>query len=269
MSLNWVMLAEPDGFALLPGEQHLWKSSPRTSLSLQSKNKFPGHEPFSLSSSAGTVYITNQRVVYLPAKPTPQLQSFAAFILNLRDSHVVTPLWGANYWLALVRPVPGGNIPPQHSELELKLTFKDGGAYDFTTTFGRIKERLQQAVEVARESGQYTENDSLRGPGAFGGVNLEAVHLDQLPAYEPPPPMDAPSAPPAPHPATTAAIATAEAGRDSGLGTSSPDSVAAAAPKPADNYDPPAEPPPDYEEVQRESVADELERRLRDEESRR
>ncbi|KAK8174094.1 hypothetical protein IWX90DRAFT_428779 [Phyllosticta citrichinensis] len=266
MSLNWVMLAEPDGFALLPGEQRLWKSSPRTTLSLQSKNKFPGNEPFSLSSSAGTVYLTNQRVVYLPAKPTEHLQSFAAFILNLRDTHVVTPLWGANYWLALVRPVPGGNIPPQHSELELKLTFKDGGAYDFATTFGRIKERLQQAVDVARDSGRYTESDSLRGPGAFGGVDLEAVHLDQLPAYEPPPPVDAPSAPSVPHPAPSAA-SNLGAGRDSGLGTSSPDSVAAAAPKPADNYEPPADPPPDYEEVQRESVADELERRLRNDES--
>jgi len=59
--------------------------------------------------------------------------------------------------------------------VELRLTFKEGGAFDFHTIFEQIKERVYQAYTVARESGQQ---------GA-GGADLASVHLEQLPAYEP------------------------------------------------------------------------------------
>ncbi|KAL1627595.1 hypothetical protein SLS56_006316 [Neofusicoccum ribis] len=262
---SWVMLSESEGFTPLPGEQRLYTSPPRTAMSLQSLNKFPGKEPYTISSSAGCIHLTNRRVIYLPASPTETLQSFAVPILNLHDTHVQAPFFGPNVWTAIVQPVPGGNIPAQHAALELKLTFKDGGAYDFSQGYERIKERLQQAIEVARETGNYhgstdgSDNGSLRTGGPLAGVNMAAVHLEQLPAYEPPPPIDA-------DPAAPAAPATPDTSRDSGLGMSSPEGApsTAAAPKPSDeSYDPPSEPPPGYEEVQTQSVADELERRLR------
>ncbi|KAK7723592.1 hypothetical protein SLS57_004406 [Botryosphaeria dothidea] len=254
---SWVMLSEAEGFTALPGEQRLYTSPPRTALTLQSLNKYPGKEPFNIQSSTGSIHLTNRRVVYLPGSPSDALQSFAAPILNLHDTHVQAPFFGPNVWTAIVQPVPGGNIPPQHAALELKITFKDGGAYDFSQTYDRIKERMQQAIEIARESGNYhgsadgSDDGTLRTGGALAGVNLNTVHLDQLPAYEPPPPADADPATP-------------DTSRDSGLGMSSPEGGnTATAPKPDDNYDPPTEPPPGYEEVQSQSVADELERRLR------
>jgi len=131
------------------------------------------------------------------------------------------------------------------------MTFKDGGAFDFHSIYERIKERLQQAVDAARESGQLVGDGSEVGSGSGGGVlsavNLDSVHLDQLPAYEDgggrPPSVSAPSR------------GGRDGGRlrDSGVGVS-PDNGA---------FSPPSEPPPGYEETQRESVADELERRLR------
>lgn len=113
------------------------------------------------------------------------------------------------------------------------MTFKEGGAFDFHSTYERIKERLHQAVEVARESGQLDERD--------GNVNLDGVHLDELPAYE-----DA-SAP---------LLSTTHQARP-------PPARQAEQPReiPPD-ADPPSEPPA-YEDVQRDSVADELERQLR------
>lgn len=114
--------------------------------------------------------------------------------------------------------------------MQLKVTFKEGGAFDFHTKFEQIKERLAQVVDNTGES-------SGRGLQA---VNLSAVHLDELPAYDgrrnpsqaaslrPPPPVEAPS------------------GRQ----------ASEAGPEPMD-------PPPCYEEVQQQSVADELEERLR------
>ena len=142
------------------------------------------------------------------------------------------------------------------------MEFKEGGAFDFATTFERLKERLKQAVEVARESGLTTgegvEVGDGRGGGALAGVNLNSVHLDELPAYEESRqhtvvgPLDA-------------APSSAPVHRDSVV-ASSPEPCLASSPVSSpqrEAFSPPTEPPPGYEEVQRGSVVDELERRLR------
>ena len=136
------------------------------------------------------------------------------------------------------------------------MTFKDGGAFDFHSTYERIKERLQQAVDAARESGQLVGDGSSTGArsgsGGLAGVDLDSVHLDQLPAYEDgegrPPSASVPS-----HGGKNGELV-----RDDGAGVSAEDRGPERGP-----FTPPSEPPPGYEETQRESVADELERRLR------
>lgn len=162
----------------LPKERLLWSSPPRTSIQIQSLNKFPGKEPFQLSSNSGYIHLTNQRIIYLPESPTSTFQSFAAPLLKLHDSRVTTPFFGPNAWQALAQTVNGGGIPSQHPAVEVKLTFKDGGAYDFHTKFVEIKERLRQAADVAAESGQ-----AIQGSHS-DCANLENVYLEQLPAYE-------------------------------------------------------------------------------------
>jgi len=190
---SWVMTAAgTDGFIKLPNEQILFTSPSRTSLQVSSPNSFPAAQPFTCKSDSGIVYITNQRVrlwqaafivalltsskiVYLPSTPTSELQSFSSPILNLQDTHVRAPFFGANYWTGVCKPVGGGGIPEAHSLVEIRLTFKDGGAFEFHTIFEQIKERVYQAYTVARENGQ------------TGAANraLPTVHLEQLPAYEP------------------------------------------------------------------------------------
>lgn len=71
-----------------------------------------------------------------------------------------------------MQPVVGGGLPGTATGLELKLTFKEGGAPDFQTKFEAIKERLQQVVDNARES------------NASRNVDMANVHLDELPRYE-------------------------------------------------------------------------------------
>jgi len=251
MSINWVMLSDTEGFTPLPGEQRLYTSPPRTTLSLQTLNKFPGKQPYTISSSGGCVHLTNRRIVYLPSTPSTSLQSFAAPILNLHDTHVTAPFFGPNVWSAIVQPVPGGNIPPEHAALELKMTFKDGGAFDFHSLYERIKERLQQAVDVARESGHLvgdgSEGGGGSGAGALGAVDMNAVHLDELPAYE-----DAAGSRPIQAPAHEAPLVDLE--------ESEP--TQSVSPR-QERFEPPVEPPPGYEDVQSQSVSDELERQLR------
>lgn len=188
MSLNWVMLSEQTAaspskqdFIPLPNERTVFKSSHRTSLSLTTpKSTYPAHAPnISITSSDGTVYLTNQRVIYLPrsnsniaSNVAGNLKSFSCPLLNLHDTHLVMPWFGPNAWTALVQAVAGGGLPTSTAGIELKFTFKEGGAPDFQGKFEAIKERLQQVVEQAREV-----NTSRN-------VDMTNVHLDQLPSYQ-------------------------------------------------------------------------------------
>ncbi|EED24363.1 hypothetical protein TSTA_077290 [Talaromyces stipitatus ATCC 10500] len=235
MSLNWVMLSGKDGFVRLPNEHIIYTSPPRTALSLKPPSSWQGKEAFSISSSSGCLYLTNQRIVYLPSQPSEQMQSFTAPLLNLHDSHVSAPFFGPNAWTVLAQPVPGGGIPAPLQLVELKVTFKEGGAFDFHTNFERIKDRLQQAVEHARDSG----SPSVRSSNGRG-VNFTNVHLDELPAYD------------GPNTSNAGQAQSIEAAVQPPI-TETADTTSSA----------PVEPPPGYEEVQQQSVAQELEEQLR------
>jgi len=242
MSINWVMLTEDKKtFVPLQGEQTLYKSPSRTSLSLQSFNKSQD-DHFSLDCSAGVAALTTRRIVYIPATPTANLESFSAPILNFQDTHISAPWFGPNVWTAVVKPVLGGNIPSNIPALELKMTFKEGGAYDFQNTFDRIKERTQHAVEIAQESGQLT------GDGTSSGAGFDGVHLDELPSYE-----DAG--------AGIRLMSSVGQRRDEQISEPQHDNNSSIT-----EIRQPAPPPPRYEEVQRESIADALERRVRENE---
>jgi hypothetical protein len=246
-SRSWVMTAPGDeGFIKLPNERILFTSPPRTSLQITTPNTFPGAQPFSARSDAGVVYITNQRLVYLPTTKTPELQSFSCPILNTQDTFVRAPFFGANYWTGLCKPVSGGGIPAAHTAVELRLTFREGGAFDFHTIFEQIKERLYQAYQVARETGQSTAQ-----------VNLNNVHLDQLPAYQAAEELEEEDGPPILSPVGIRPPETNSgvlAVPNSNGGTHVETPVAT-----------PDEPPPGYEEAQAQAVDIALDRTVREE----
>ncbi|TGO50575.1 hypothetical protein BCON_0180g00010 [Botryotinia convoluta] len=229
---SWVMTSNEAGFVKLPNERILYTSPPRTSLQISTTTTPSGAEPYSAKSDAGVVYISNQRIIYLPSTPTPELQSFSSPILNLQDSYVRAPFFGANYWTALCKPVSGGGIPPDYPSVELKMTFREGGAFDFHSCLEQIKERLYQVYSVAREHG---------GRGT-SGVDLANMDLEQLPAYEA---------------ATEVTDEAPEVARDSGVASTTGNSR-------PETFTAPAEPPPDYEEAQAQAVSVDLDQRLRE-----
>lgn len=199
---------------------------------------------------------SNSQLIYLPAVPTPQIQSFSAPILNLQDTHIHAPFFGANGWMGILQPVTGGGIPPHHAFVEMKMIFKEGGAFDFASTFERLKENLVQALDVARES------------GLPRGADISAADLEQLPAYE-----EIGVAPPAAVSALQQPIPISQMSsshaplRDSGTVLSSDDERST---KPTtlsgpstEPFPPPHEPPPGYEETQHSSIADNLEQSIR------
>jgi hypothetical protein len=248
------------GFVPLPKERTLHSSPARTSLSIQTPNSYPGKEPLSITNGGGITYITTQRVscwhnmghwssnhlaklVYLPTTPTTAFQSFSAPILNLLDTHVTAPWFGANAWVAVLKPVTGGGIPPQHAFVELKLTFKDGGAYDFHHVFEELKERVTHAVETARDSGR--------------SADLTDVPFEQLPAYE----VTSSHAPVTSPPDGPTIIAPTPV--RPGAPSASATQVAPSGGRQAQQI-PPDEPPPGYEEAQSSSVMNSLEESVRE-----
>jgi len=128
----------------------------------------------------------------------------------------------------------------------MRLTFREGGAFDFHTIFEQIKERLHQAHTVARENGQ-------RG--------VVDVDLEQLPAYEPAREVereeeDGPRilSPTPVRPQVNGSIATIPSTATTNMPP--PSSAGFAAPD---------EPPPGYEEAQVQAVGIDLDQRLREE----
>jgi hypothetical protein len=191
-----------------------------------------------------------EQIVYLPDKATPEFQSFSVPLLNLHDTHIVVPWFGPNAWQSVVQPVPGGNLPATQAAIELKLTFKEGGAPDFHSNFERIKERLQQVVAAAR-----AENQTGRRQDSFlGDVNLDNVHLDQLPSYQE-----------SGHDRIAPTITDTEADNVAqSPGSVSPIFVPGARTtgSPEPDAQPPSDAPPGYEETQQQSIQAELDRRL-------
>ena len=242
---SWVMLSPTTTppYTPLPNESTLLTSTPRIALSLTTPAHYPGkqQQPFTLNSASGLLYLTNRRILYLPDKTTPQLQSFAAPILNLHDSHVTAPWFGANVWTALLQPTAGGGIPvPSSGVVEIRFTFKEGGAFDFHTAYERVRERLNQALEVQRSDGGGAGGDRA---GA-GGVDAGNVNLDDLPAYQEE--NDGPLMSP------VVAAATANRADTNGVAGRGEERTGNTVPDEA---------PPGYEEAQMEGLREEVERR--------
>ncbi|KIX05137.1 uncharacterized protein Z518_06009 [Rhinocladiella mackenziei CBS 650.93] len=249
MSINWVMLDGQQGFIRLPSERIIHKSSPRISLAITTPSTYPGNNPLAIHCSSGIVYLTNQRIVYLPERATPEFKSFSAPLLNLHDTHLTVPWFGPNAWQAILQPVPGGNIPATQASIELKLTFKEGGAPDFHSNFEQIKERLQQVVATARENNQ----TGRRQDSFLGNVNLDNVHLDQLPSYQ-----DSGRDRMAPDHSADPSEVVDSPGAMSPISTPGPSRAGS----PAEDPRPPRDAPPGYEETQQQSIQAELDRRL-------
>lgn len=183
---------------------------------------------------------------------------------------MTAPWFGPNEVLAVVQPVPNGGIPAHHPAVKLTLTFREGGAYDFHTKFVQVRERLAQALEARGLAGVGGDVGHGNNNAATEAAVAEGLHLEDLPAYEESSSARAPPVPVASRPVTAPA----------------PESIAAPVPmrpaqaprqeaqeEPLIDLEPPpsssagsnpAEPPPGYEETQRDSVAQELERRLSD-----
>ncbi|CAO1638763.1 unnamed protein product [Sympodiomycopsis kandeliae] len=165
MALNWAMI-DATGTKPVPlPEEKIFLAVEKCQMSLE----FKTHK--SKWEAKGTVYVTNQRVVFLrqPALPPVADQSQASEHLrslnmplnHLVDCRYMIPVLAAPYYEAGVIPVPGGNLPeatPGGPTVKgiLKIWFLEGRGATF-----------RDAVEEVRN------------------LSKGAQHGEQLPAYQP------------------------------------------------------------------------------------
>ncbi|KXX81583.1 hypothetical protein MMYC01_202736 [Madurella mycetomatis] len=189
---SWVMLTRDGEIVPIPGEKILHTSRPRVGLEISTPRELQVAEPFSLKCDNGIAYITNQRVIYLPARPSGDFKSFFTPVLNFSDTHVHSSWIGPWSWGGVVRPVPGGGIPMHIPRIDVKFIFRDGGHSDFQTKFEWLKERLHHAQELGVLPSQNIEPPppyEAGGPGPSDSVPAGSQTQDQ-------PPQPAPDEPP-------------------------------------------------------------------------
>ncbi|KAL2016848.1 hypothetical protein VTK56DRAFT_2923 [Thermocarpiscus australiensis] len=191
MSINWVMLTRDGEIVPIPGEKILHTSRPRVGLEISTPRELQIAEPFSLKCDNGIAYITNERVIYLPARPSEDFKSFFTPVLNFTDTHVRSSWIGPWSWGGVVRPVPGGGIPMHIPRIDVRFIFKDGGHSDFQAKFEWLKERLHHAQELGIIPGQNLEPPppyEPSGPGPSSGQSGTVPTSVSTEQQQPPPP---------------------------------------------------------------------------------
>ncbi len=162
MSINWVMMQAGNSreipFVPLPNET-IEMSAGRVGMQLTSGKGYPGNTNTDITSSTGTIYLTSSRILYLPDHASAEFKSFAAPIKNLHDAKIVQPWFGPNAWVTEVTPVHAGGLM---QPTEAKLTFKDGGVFDFHMKFSTLRHNIHEGI---------------------------GAHAEDLPAYQEEPPL--------------------------------------------------------------------------------
>ncbi|RKP24268.1 hypothetical protein SYNPS1DRAFT_17457, partial [Syncephalis pseudoplumigaleata] len=76
------------------------------------------------TAAAGHIYLTNQRIIYLPTPSLMGFQSLAMPLLHINQGKLTQPWFNANYFSCLVEPVYHGGLP---APSQVKLYFNEGG----------------------------------------------------------------------------------------------------------------------------------------------
>ncbi|KAF4122812.1 WW-domain ligand protein [Geosmithia morbida] len=233
---SWVMLNQ-SGFVKLGNERILQKLDSRISCELSVPTELKTRcAQFHRKSDRGTLFLTNKRIVYLPAKrdQEPKFESFSAPILKFQDSTTSSSMWWGWVWKSDCIPVSGGGIPPDIPRIEVRFTFSDGGMMDFNETYIRLRERLYQFHEMRREMGAGAD-----------------VPDEPLPAYEEQPSSSTTGPQSIAAPASAASAAAA-------IQNAQPQTAPSTAGRRPD------EPPPGYDEAQAQQISIQLEDHIRD-----
>ncbi|KAI9245430.1 hypothetical protein BY458DRAFT_528831 [Sporodiniella umbellata] len=150
MSINWVMLTQ-DGKSPVPLPQEkmfFTQTDVKLVLDCNDEPSYPGNANLCLDIPRGTLMLSNQRIIYLAEKVTPEFQSLNLPITHFKQWKLEQPWFGANYVCGIVLAIAGGGLVKNG---QLRLTFSEGGSIEFTTILRNLLERMGETNEIPRE----------------------------------------------------------------------------------------------------------------------
>ncbi|KXS20913.1 hypothetical protein M427DRAFT_51869 [Gonapodya prolifera JEL478] len=92
------------------------------------------------TSYNGSIVLTSKRVVFMPLQVDRSYSSFVIPLGNISEGKFVQPMFDANRFECSVAPVLNGGL---ESPANVKMAFKNGGAYDFYTTLTTLTAQLE------------------------------------------------------------------------------------------------------------------------------
>eukprot|EP00127_Corallochytrium_limacisporum_P002230 Clim_evm18s109 gene=Clim_evmTU18s109 len=133
MSINTARIV-PGGVIPNPGENFAYHHG-GVDFTIQSKS-----DKHSKLEGTGTCMVSNQRFVFLAEKPKHGMSSFEVYLRNLSDYDIEQPIFGANKFVSDCKIAPGQTQEPRINGdiARLNMSFKNGGATEFTAVFFRV-----------------------------------------------------------------------------------------------------------------------------------
>ncbi|KAJ1923445.1 hypothetical protein IWQ60_005888 [Tieghemiomyces parasiticus] len=148
MALNCVMMDPVSNTPVpLPNESILYHQGSVQFL-LEHGSGYPG-DSITIQAAQGTLYLTNQRVIYVSKKPsTPAFTDFTVPLANIRDGLFVQPWLAPNAYTCVILPTRVPNSPLPSGPCRLKLMFKEGGGFDFSSTLRSVSDRIAEGFQT-------------------------------------------------------------------------------------------------------------------------
>ncbi|RKP33712.1 hypothetical protein BJ085DRAFT_7493, partial [Dimargaris cristalligena] len=135
MALNCVMF-DPSSRAPIPlPQEKFFFQQGRVKCSLEHGNNI------NLQAASGTVYVSNQRMLYINDLPTGPFANFTVPISRIRDGQFVQPWFAPNAYHCVILPVAQGQLP---GPCAVRLVFNEGGGFDFSSALRNVQERLAE-----------------------------------------------------------------------------------------------------------------------------
>ncbi|KAJ3102712.1 hypothetical protein HDU97_000325 [Phlyctochytrium planicorne] len=138
MSLNAAQLGPGREPMLIAGERSVFVQD-GVMMDYVTGNGYPG-QGHHYYSPKGKLHLTSRRIIYIPPAPQHYFDTLTIPLPNLQEGKLIQPWFGANKYEAVCLPVPNGGLPLAGT---VSWTFKEGGAFEFSTMFKSISERVE------------------------------------------------------------------------------------------------------------------------------
>ncbi|KAI9091842.1 hypothetical protein DFS34DRAFT_653300 [Phlyctochytrium arcticum] len=193
MALNGAQLDQDGSPIFITGEKAFLNQS-GVALEYESGNGYPGSGQ-NFYVQKGTLYLTNRRVIYIANIKLDFFKNMNVPLENLKQGQLYQPWFDSNRYEATVEPVPNGGLSAVG---HLKLTFKSGGGFEFSSMFMQLRSRLtgetlphEEALPLYSSDGPSSDAASSSGPSRGGGPSSQTALPIPLP-----PSFSTPGAPP-------------------------------------------------------------------------